>query len=139
MSDKHNSLTTILFALIANGLIAVAKGVAAWITGSTSMLAETAHSLADCGNQGPLLWGMRVAARPANADYPLGHGRAIYFWSFIVALMLFSMVGMFSIYVGLHKISSGEPLESLSRCACSGRQGQVCLSNIAVLKARIPR
>ena len=112
MAKPHDSLTTILFALIANGLIAVAKGVAAWITGSTSMLAEAAHSLADCGNQGLLLWGMRVAARPASADYPLGHGRVIYFWSFIVALMLFSMGGMFSIYERLHKIDSGEPLES---------------------------
>ena len=112
MATPQESLTTILFALVANGLIAVAKGVAAWITGSTSMLAEAAHSLADCGNQGLLLWGMRVATRPASADYPLGHGRAIYFWSFIVALMLFSMGGMFSIYEGLHKMGTGEPLES---------------------------
>ena len=115
MSNKHDSQTTILFALfalVANALIAFAKDVAAWITGSTSMLAEAAHSLADCGNQGLLLWGMRMAARPADADYPLGHGRAIYFWSFIVALMLFSMGGMFSIYEGLHKIGIGEPLES---------------------------
>ena len=112
MAKSHDSLTTILFALVANGLIAVAKGVAAWITGSTSMLAEAAHSLADCGNQGLLLWGMRVSVRPASADYPLGQGRAIYFWSFIVALMLFSMGGMFSIYEGLHKIGAGEPLES---------------------------
>ena len=79
MPNKNESLTTIFSALVANGLIAVAKGVAAWITGSTSMLAEAAHSLADCGNQGLLLWGMRVAARPASADYPLWHGRAIYF------------------------------------------------------------
>ena len=112
MAKSHDSLTTILFALVANGLIAVAKGVAAWITGSTSMLAEAAHSLADCGNQGLLLWGMRVSARPASADYPLGQGRAMYFWSFIVALMLFSMGGMFSIYEGLHKIGAGEPLKS---------------------------
>ena len=66
MREKHDALTTILFALVANGLIAVAKGVAAWITGSTSMSAETAHSLADCGNRGLLLWGMRVSARPAK-------------------------------------------------------------------------
>ena len=72
MSDKHDSLTTILFALVANGLIAVAKGVAAWIIGSTSMLAEAAHSLVDCGNQGLLLLGILVSARPANADYLLG-------------------------------------------------------------------
>ena len=104
MSDKPDSLTNILFALVANGLIAVAKGVAAWITGSTAMVAEAAHSLADCGNQGLLLLGLRVSARPADADYPLGHGRALYFWSFIVALMLFSLGGMFSIYEGIHKI-----------------------------------
>ena len=75
MSNKHDSL----FALVANGLIAIAKGVAAWINRSTSVLAEAAHSLADCGNQELLLWGMRVSARPANADYRLGHGRAVYF------------------------------------------------------------
>ncbi len=74
MSSKPNSLTTILFALVANGLIAVAK-----VTGATSMSAETAHSLADSGNQGLLLRGIRVSARPANADYPLRHGRANYF------------------------------------------------------------
>ena len=70
MSNKHDSLTTILFAQVAHGLIAVAKGVAAWITGSTSMSAETAHSLADCGNRGLLLWGMRVSARPPRELSP---------------------------------------------------------------------
>ena len=57
---------------------------------------------ADCGKQGLLLWGMRASVRPANADYPLEHGRPIYFWPFIVALMLLSMGGMFSIYEGMH-------------------------------------
>ena len=110
MAKRSDTTTTILFALLANGLIAVAKGVAAWLSGSTSMLAEAAHSLADCGNQGLLLLGMKRSMRPADADYPLGHGRAIYFWSFIVALMLFSMGGVFSIYEGLHKLGSGTPL-----------------------------
>ena len=75
------------------------------------MLAEAVHSIADCGNQGLLLLGINRSARPPDADYPLGHGRSIYFWSFIVALMLFSMGGMFSIYEGIHKIDAGGPLE----------------------------
>jgi cation diffusion facilitator family transporter len=112
MADQHESTSTIVFALVANALIALAKGAAAWTTGSTSMLAEAAHSLADCGNQGLLLLGLRVSARPPDAEYPLGHGRAIYFWSFIVALMLFSMGGMFSIYEGIHKWGTGEALEN---------------------------
>jgi cation diffusion facilitator family transporter len=111
MAGHGDSTVTILFALGANALIAVAKGTAAWVTGSTAMIAEAVHSVADCGNQGLLLLGLKRSARPPDADYPLGHGRAIYFWSFIVALMLFSMGGMFSIYEGLHKMDSGRPLE----------------------------
>ena len=111
MADPHESTSTIVFALVADAPIALAKRAAAWITGSTSMLAEAAHSLADCGNQGLLLLGLRVSARPADAPYPLGHGRAIYCWSFIVALMLFSMGGMFSIYEGIYKWGESEPLE----------------------------
>ena len=111
MARHDDSITTIFFALGANALIALAKGTAAWVTGSTAMLAEAVHSVADCGNQGLLLLGLNRSARPPDVDYPLGHGRAIYFWSFIVALMLFSMGGMFSIYEGLHKMGSGGPLE----------------------------
>lgn len=111
MAGHDDSTVTILFALGANALIAVAKGTAAWITGSTAMLAEAVHSIADCGNQGLLLLGLNRSARPPDADYPLGHGRSIYFWSFIVALMLFSMGGMFSIYEGIHKMDGGGPLE----------------------------
>lgn len=109
--ERADSTTTILFALGANTVIAVAKGVAAWVTGSTSMLAEAVHSVADCGNQGLLLLGLHRSARPPDAEFPLGHGRAIYFWSFIVALMLFSMGGMFSIYNGIHKLNSDRPLD----------------------------
>ncbi|MCR4297424.1 MAG: cation diffusion facilitator family transporter [Gallionella sp.] len=111
MAGHDDSTVTILFALGANALIAVAKGTAAWITGSTAMLAEAVHSIADCGNQGLLLLGLSRSARPPDADYPLGHGRSIYFWSFIVALMLFSMGGMFSIYEGIHKMDGGGPLK----------------------------
>jgi cation diffusion facilitator family transporter len=105
-----DSTTTILFALGANAFIAVAKGIAASITGSSSMLAEAVHSVADCGNQALLLIGMKRSTRPPNEEFPLGHGRAIYFWSFIVALMLFTMGGMFSIYEGIHKLGSDVPI-----------------------------
>jgi len=104
------STATILFALGANVVIALAKGIAAWITGSTSMVAAAVHSVADCGNQSLLLLGLNRSARLPDAEYPLGHGRAIYFWSFIVALMLFSMGGLFSIYEGIHKIGSDRSL-----------------------------
>jgi cation diffusion facilitator family transporter len=86
--------------------------VAAWITGSGAMMAEAVHSLADCGNQGLLLFGMRRAARPASPNHPLGFGKEIYFWSFLVALMLFSVGGMFSLWEGWHKLHGGEALTS---------------------------
>jgi cation diffusion facilitator family transporter len=112
MAGKADSLRTILFALGANFAIFVAKGVAAWITGSSAMLAEAVHSLADCGNQGLLLMGMKRAKRPPTEDYPLGYGKEIYFWSFLVALMLFSVGGMFSLWEGWHKLHGGEPITS---------------------------
>ena len=112
MSGGGNSLQSILFALGANFLIAVAKTAGAVFTGSSSMLAEAIHSYADCANQGLLLWGVREGRRPANADHPLGYGKAVYFWSFIVALMLFSMGGMFSIYEGVHKWNATEPMQN---------------------------
>ena len=96
-----NSTKSIFLALGANFAIAVAKGVAAFITSSGSMLAEAIHSLADCGNQGLLLYGLKHSKKAPSPDHPLGYGRAIYFWSFIVALMLFSMGGLFSIYEGI--------------------------------------
>lgn len=111
MSGHANSLRAILIALGANFAIFVSKLVAAFITGSGAMLAEAVHSLADCGNQGLLLVGMRQADRPPSDEYPLGWGRAPYFWSFLVAMLLFSVGGMFSIYEGIHKLSHPEPLK----------------------------
>src|SRR5690606_18927600 len=110
MASSGNSSRAILFALGANFAIAVAKGVAAFFTGSSAMLAETVHSLADCGNQLLLLLGIRQARRPATPEYPLGHGKAVYFWSFLVAVMLFTVGGMFSVYEGLHKLQHPEQL-----------------------------
>jgi cation diffusion facilitator family transporter len=111
MSGKADSIKTIFFALGANFAIFVSKLVAAVLTGSGSMLAEAVHSLADCGNQGLLLLGLKRAKRPPTPDFPLGYGKAIYFWSFLVALLLFSVGGVFSVYEGLHKFGHPEALK----------------------------
>ena len=110
MSDHGSSLKAILYAFVANLGIALAKLGAAAYTNSGSMLAEAIHSFADCGNQVLLYLGLKQAQKPADAKHPLGYGRVTYFWSFIVALMLFSMGGVFSIYEGWHKLHGGEVL-----------------------------
>jgi len=110
MSTGANSLRSILYALGANLAIAATKTAAAIATGSSSMLAEAIHSFADSGNQALLLWGMKQAKRPPSPEYPLGWGKAMFFWSFIVALVLFTLGGLFSVYEGLHKIRHPEPL-----------------------------
>ena len=112
MSHQNASVKSILFALLANLGIAITKTVAAVITGSGSMLAESIHSYADCGNQGLLFLGLKKSKKAPEVEHPLGHGKEIYFWSFIVALMLFSMGGLFSIYEGIHKLSAHEGLKS---------------------------
>jgi cation diffusion facilitator family transporter len=112
MSHANGSIKAIMYALGANGGIAVAKGFAAWYTGSGAMLAEAIHSFADCANQGLLLVGLRRAQRPVSAEHPLGYGKAIFFWSFIVAVMLFSMGGVFSVYEGVHKLLHPEMPQS---------------------------
>ncbi|WP_426702647.1 cation diffusion facilitator family transporter [Rhodanobacter sp. Col0626] len=112
MSSGHaNPVKAILLALGANFAIFVAKLFAAIITGSGAMMAEAVHSLADCGNQGLLLLGIRQAKRPPSDEFPLGWGRALYFWSFLVAILLFSVGGMFSVYEGIHKLGHPEPLK----------------------------
>jgi cation diffusion facilitator family transporter len=112
MSAKPDSIKSILYALFANLAIAIAKAAAAFWTGSGAMMAEAIHSLADVCNQLLLLFGMKQSRRPPDSDYPLGYGKSIYFWSFLVAVILFSMGGMFSIYEGLHKFSHPEPLRN---------------------------
>ncbi len=142
MAGSGDSTRAILFALGANFAIACAKGAAAFFTGSSAMLAETVHSLADCGNQLLLLLGMRQARRAPSPDYPLGYGKAIYFWSFLVALMLFSVGGMFSLYEGIHKLQHAEPLKQwwwaagvlAFAIAAEGVSMRACLQEVA--KAR---
>ena len=96
MSDHGSSAKAILYAFVANLGIALAKLAAAAYTNSGSMLAESIHSFADCGNQVLLFIGLKQAQKPADEKHPLGYGRVTYFWSFIVALLLFSMGGLFS-------------------------------------------
>jgi cation diffusion facilitator family transporter len=112
MTDQAHASDTshILQSLASNAAITLIKGVAAFFTGSGSMLAETIHSAADCGNQLLLLLGVKRSTLPPSPSHPLGYGRSLYFWSFLVALLLFSGGGVFSIYEGIHKILEPEPL-----------------------------
>lgn len=112
MTTNSDSIRSIFYALFANLSIAVAKAAAAFWTGSGAMMAEAIHSLADSCNQLLLLFGIRQSKRPPDANYPLGYGKSIYFWSFLVAVILFSLGGMFSIYEGVHKFTNPEPLTS---------------------------
>ncbi|MFM0289612.1 cation diffusion facilitator family transporter [Paraburkholderia megapolitana] len=106
----EESPKAIFYALAANLGIAICKFAAATFTGSGSMFAEAIHSTADCGNQLLLLFGLRQARRPATVLHPLGAGRAIYFYSLIVALLLFFVGGAFSVYEGIHRLLEHEPL-----------------------------
>jgi len=112
MSHGADSTKSILFALVANFLIAIAKFIAAYITKSGSMLAEAIHSVVDTSNQVLLLIGLKRSKMPPTDEHPLGYGKTIYFWSFIVALILFSLGGVYAIYEGLHKMQNPQPINS---------------------------
>ena len=113
MSDHNSSTKAIFYALVANFGIAVAKLLAAMYTASGSMLAEAIHSFSDCANQILLFIGIRQSKRPPSREHPLGYGKVTYFWSFVVALLLFTMGGLFSIYEGWHKLHEPEPVSKL--------------------------
>ncbi len=102
----------IVTALLANAGIAVAKFIGYLITGSSSMLAEAVHSVADTSNQGLLLFGGKRARREATQEHPFGHGRDRYFYSFVVALLLFSLGSVFALFEGAHKLLSHEKISS---------------------------
>jgi cation diffusion facilitator family transporter len=108
--STSSSARAILYAFVANLGIALAKLAASIYTHSGSMLAEAIHSFADCGNQVLLFLGLKQSQKPADARYPLGYGKITYFWSFLVAILLFSMGGLFSIYEGWHKLTAHEEL-----------------------------
>ena len=110
----EGSKKAVVAALLANFGIAVAKFVGFLITRSAGLLAESVHSLADTSNQGLLLLGGRRAERAADREHPFGYGRERYFWSFVVALILFSMGGLFALYEGIDKVRHPHEVESLA-------------------------
>ncbi len=112
MKQEANSLRAVLFALAGNLAIAAIKFIVAAISGSSAMLAESIHSLADTTNQVFLLIGRRRSRRIADEAHPFGYGKEEYFWGFLVAVLLFFMGGCFSIYEGIHKLAHPEPLDN---------------------------
>ncbi|MEP7296119.1 MAG: cation diffusion facilitator family transporter [Burkholderiales bacterium] len=110
MAANSSSTQVIYAALVGNLLVAFTKaGAAAW-TGSSAMLSEAVHSFVDIGNQVLLLYGMRRAKLQADADHPIGYGRELYFWSFIVALLVFALGAVVSIYHGVLHVKDPEPV-----------------------------
>jgi cation diffusion facilitator family transporter len=111
---SHSSKTVIHAALGGNLLIATAKFGAAWLTGSSAMLSEAIHSLVDTGNQGLLLHGIRQATKPASPEHPFGHGLQLYFWTFIVAILIFGLGAGVAIVQGIDKILHPHSLDHLA-------------------------
>lgn len=100
-------------ALAGNALIAIMKFIAASLTGSSVMFSEGIHSVVDTGNQMLLLYGLKQSKKPADDRFPFGHGKEIYFWSFIVAIMIFAVGAGISIYEGIHRLLNPAPLENI--------------------------
>ncbi len=109
-ATQPESKATVVAALVANLVVAAAKFVAAWRTGSSAMLSEAIHSTVDTTNEWLLLLGMRQSALPPSAERPFGHGRELYFWAFVVAVFIFAIGGGLSVYEGYHQLRHPAPL-----------------------------
>jgi cation diffusion facilitator family transporter len=107
---RHDNTTALYAALFGNLAIAITKFIAAGITGGSAMLSEGVHSLVDCGNEVLLLYGQKRAAKPADAAHPVGYGRELYFWCFVVAMMIFALGAGISIYEGVKHILDPAPI-----------------------------
>ena len=105
MSSAHGSRKVIYAALAGNGLIAITKFIAATITGSSAMFSEGIHSVVDTGNQILLLFGLKQAKKPPDERHPFGHGKEVYFWSFVVAILIFAVGAGLSIFKGIEHIA----------------------------------
>jgi cation diffusion facilitator family transporter len=108
--SASGSKKVIFAALIGNSAISITKFIAASMTGSSAMLSEGIHSLVDTGNQGLLLFGMKQAQKPPDEAFPFGHGKEIYFWSFVVAILIFAVGAGVSLYEGIHHMIHPEPI-----------------------------
>ncbi|MFK8067921.1 MAG: cation diffusion facilitator family transporter [Gammaproteobacteria bacterium] len=111
--SASGSKTAIIAALAGNALVAITKFAAAAYTGSSAMFSEGIHSVVDTGNQGLLLFGLKQAQKPADEEFPFGHGKEIYFWSFVVAILIFAVGAGVSIYEGIHHIIHPEPMTNV--------------------------
>ena len=114
MDTKHSSISIILFALVANFLIAIVKFIVAFLTRSSAMLAEAVHSSADTLNQVFLIIGIKRAKKKPDPLHPFGYSGELYFWSFIVAILLFTAGAAFSIYVGINKVIHPEKIQNIA-------------------------
>ncbi len=114
MAAKGGSKTVIYAALIGNALIAVTKFIAAGYTGSSAMMSEAVHSVVDTGNQGLLLLGIARSKRPADKAHPFGYGMEVYFWSFVVAILIFGLGAGISFYEGFTKLADPHPVTSFT-------------------------
>ena len=112
--SSNTSTKAVLTALTMNGIITIIKGIVALLSGSAAMMAEAVHSLADSGNQLLLIFGMRRSRRPADVNHPFGHGKEEYYWSNLVAVILFLLGAVYSLYEGIEKVLHPQPLERVS-------------------------